>query len=678
VNAVPDSKHDHFTGLPEAARDRVQWLCRLLQPLLEVNGGHHKLCVHLAAGTDMSGSTLYGIWRKYVASGYNLQALVDKRRTSEDWQRKTNATIGLPDAFVTFWKTEVEKNQRAARPVHRLLCLRYKRWAAGDYSQAVPGYPHCPPPYRRTGLPHGWTYSNLIRVQPSKIELQASRQGRSAALELIAGVATTRVGSRPFSEIQFDDMWHDFLVTVARQGQPCRLLEFGCMDRHSGFIFPPGLKPRLKNQASGKQEQLNGRDFTLFVINFLIDYGWHPEGTKFNVENGTAAISRELEDKLLFWSRGLVTIMRSGMSGSPAYKGGYSERAKGNYKVKAVKEGAGKMIHNQLAHLPGQVGMNRDNLPAENDGRVKETRGLLALTAALPELAAKLQMGHLPLAEAVQAVNGANAILNNRTDHQIEGWEELGYMVEEFCASPEMGGWTNLNDALAQLPEGRRELVKVQLELNPDLVRRRKLSPREVLEPCLTGLIRLPDAAIPDLLGKAYGEVKTVARGTVQFTRPEFSSPLRYRATYLDLDGYRRRIDEGDKVLCHLNPWKPEWLYLSCAATGRFLGKAERDTAIQREDLDALHHRMGKVQGEYKDAIRDSAHRQGLDRLPGISLNTRILREHNAPTARDRALSAAEFQGEDLLSEADLPDVAAGDYAPEEAHMAFDPADMLD
>lgn len=671
--SIPPEDYREFSGLPQAARDRIHWL---LQCMRSIAGSKAKTttCKQIAKDAGKDFNTIYCPWRRYRDSG-DWRQLLDKRRTPEFWVRDDAKVIELPAAFIDYWKSQCELFQRAFKPAHRQLIADWKAWKRGNLTKAIPGFDRCPPAAAGSAVPKGWTYSNLLNHVPTDIEVAAARQGRTAALKLVAGVSTTRVGSYPFAEIQFDDMWHDFEVNVPGRLKSCRLLEFGAIEAFTTYLFRPGLKPRLHNMETGKAEILNGRDFHLYLVNWLLDYGWHPSGTVFNVENATASIDRRFEQKLLTWSNGLLTTKRAGMSGAPAVVGGWAERAKGNPNAKALKEGMGKLIHNQLSNLPGQIGMNRDNLPASFEGRRKDNEMLLALAAQVPALAGKLQLGFLDLKDAVYAINEVYDLLNFRTDHDIEGWEECGMIIDKIRFSKHSDDWYPADQALDLLEPHERTALSLALKIDPTLRRRFKLSPGEGLLAHQERLIKLPHEAVPDLLGDAYGEVLPVKDGLIKFKRAELgSAPLRFKPIYQDADGFRRRIENGSEVLCHLNPWKPDWLYLSDAKSHRFLGRTKRDLSVTRGDVEAINAMHGAAQRDYKDAVAETAMRQGVSRIPYLKANTAVLRNVNKPTDRDRALGSASFDSGELLdAQEELETAGVIDAA-----CAFDPADLLD
>lgn len=670
---IPLEDAAEFARLPQATRDRVSWLLDIMKCVAAAGRGKTVAVCQEIAGACVPPkhfNSIYQPWQRFAKSG-DWRHLMDKRKTPEFWIRDESHRIELPHEFIQFWKGLVESNDRKAKPVHARLVLQWKRWRNGDLTQAIPGYDRCPPAAAGSRIPRGWNYSNLLNHMPNDVELAAARKGRTAAKKLVAGVITTRVGCYPFKEIQFDDMWHNFLVNVAGYKRAYRLLEFGCLDHFSTFIFKPGLKPRLPDMETGKMKQLNGRDFHLYLVNWLLDYGVHPDGTTFNVENGTASISKDFERKLLMWFNGRLIVQRAGMSGAPAFGGGWKERAKGNPNAKALKEGMGNLIQNGLGHIIGQTGMNRDDCPGILTGMTAENEMLLALADAVPALRDKLQLGFLDLSEAVFAVNEAYDMINFRTEHEIEGWEDCNLIIQEFCANRNTDTWIALDDAVSGLEDHERQLMGLALRRDPSLIRPRKLSPGEVILAHKERLIKPPHEAVPDLLGPEYGKIREATGGRVSFVYPGLGK-LRYKATYQDADGFLRRVENGTAILTHFNPWKPEFLYLSDAKTGRFLGRAARDLAPTHGDVEAIHRAHGEAERDFKDAIRETAMRHGIKRLPGIKLNTAAIRQAAGPTARDRDLSEANFDTSAMLDPEPEADFVA---APAAAY--FDPADLL-
>lgn len=69
---------------------------------------------------------------------------------------KTKPTLPLP--FVKWLHYCFLQNRHVSvRRMHRAVILRWILWQDGNPTNAIPGYPTCPPesPY---GFPSGWTY----------------------------------------------------------------------------------------------------------------------------------------------------------------------------------------------------------------------------------------------------------------------------------------------------------------------------------------------------------------------------------------------------------------------------------------------------------------------------------------------------------------------------------------
>lgn len=665
--SIPVQDAREFAGLPGKTRDRIHWLLSVMR---YVAGASSKTqaCHEVATDAEKHFNSIYGVWLRFKKSG-DWRDLVDRRHTSEFWKRDDSKRIDLPHDFVQEWKLRCEDNDRAMRAAHRKLVSDWKAWKRGDLTKRIPGYAKCPDAVAGSPLPYGWTYRNLLNYQPTDVELVAARKGRVEAKKLLPGVRTTRVGSYPFAEIQFDDMWHGFKVNVAGYKKSYRLLEFGAVDTFSTLIFKPGLKPRVEDMETGKMKALNERDFHLFAVNWLLDFGIHPDGTILNAENGTARFSKAFQERLLSIYGDKVTFVTGGMSGAPALPGGWRERAKGNPNAKALKEGLGKLIQNSLGHIPGQVGMHYLDAPAGLTGRDQENELLLAIAAAVPGIRKQLSLGFLDLEDAVHAVNETYDLLNFRSDHEMEGWAECGLIVDEIRFSKESDDWRSLEETLEKCDTHERFMLAQAIKLDPSLKRPRRLSPGEVILAHRERLIKPPESSIPDLLGDAYGEVKEVQGGIIHFSRPELGK-LRFHAVYQDAGGFRRRVENGTEILAHLNPWKPDFLYLSEARSRRYLGRAAIDRRPTRGDIDAIHARHGAAERDYKDALLEVARRHGLKRIPHLKQNTKALREAAGPSARDRSLAAAGFDASELLETSEMP-------ASAESSVLFDPADLI-
>lgn len=630
---VPPEDGWEFVAIRATARDRAAQLFAIAQSVHAAPKNQRTTTYQrCAAELGCSFNTLYAPISQFLKSR-DWRCLIDRRLAGSDfWLTKNNH--GLPADFLRFWRGLVLDNQRAAKAPYDALMLQLKRWRAGDATAAIPGF--ITPPLNAKGCKHPqkMSYRDLLRVKPSDIEETAARNGRSAAMKLLPAIFTTRKGGWACMEYQFDDMYHDF--DVIHNMQICRLLEFNAIEYYSGFVFNPGLRPRIQI-ASSKHQELNEREFRLYAINFLATYGWSPRGTTLQAERGTAAF-RWLAPKLVHWSGGLLKVPLPGMSGAPAIVGGYSERAKGNPNAKALKEGMGKIIHNRLASLPGQLGMNPDDKPSSSFGRDKEARDLLALQQHLSQ---PLHLTHLTFDQAAYEVVSAYMEINRRTEHAMEGWIEEGLYTQEYLADPYNDTWIDLST----LPDVNRQALRIIAQANPHSLRPRKLSPHEVISPALEHNIRLSPEAEADCLYEDARRSVTVTAGHLAFEDKDCFGPgtFRYIAEYQDRCGFNRTLPNDSQIQLVINPFNPERGFLFTLQAA-YLGIVKRDHSIQRADRDAIQRKIGQKERIFKDHMLAASVHTGLKREHQLTDNARIIRdEFRFPAATPPAPAAGAY-----------------------------------
>jgi hypothetical protein len=574
--------------------------------------------------------------------------LIDRRAAGSKFWHTQHPTTH-PQEFIKYWQGLVLDNQRAAAPAYAKLIDQLRKWRAGDQDSAIPGFIVPPPNAKGRKHPRKWSYKNLLRIQPEELDLIAARNGRAAAMKLMPHILTTRKGGWPCMEYQFDDMWHDF--EVIHNMQICRLLEFNAIDYYSGFIFNPGLKPRFKN-ADGTNESLTEKQFRLWSVQMLATTGWSPRGTTLQGERGTAAF-RALAPKLKHWSGGLLKIPLPGMSGAPAFVGGWNELAKGNPNAKALKEGMGKIIHNRLASLPGQVGMNPKDKPASSTGRDKEAEQLIALQR---HIATPLHHTHLTFEQGAFEVVKTYMEINRRTEHEMEGWLEEGLFTQEYCADPTNDIWINIGE----LPDESRQAITIISASNPQFLRPRKLSPLEVISPALPHNIRLSPEAEADCLYEDCRRDCGVTNGKFSFEDKDYGvGKFRYIAEYKDRNGFTRLLPNDSEAQLVINPFNPERGFVY-DMRGSYLGIVRRDHSVMRSDVDALHRKIGDKERRYKDAKLGSeiilaGKREGQmthnTRAMLDSLEQNVLIKHGLAQPTN---TSAEFSMDEEYSSADL------------------------
>jgi hypothetical protein len=564
--AIPDRDTGEFCRLPAEVRQDIR---RLLTTFERIHVAENKITACKVQAITFQGRRGFSpssLYRKYYAylSGWNWREIMDKAKAGPDYWALAEA-VGLSFEFLEYWRQLCQENQRKCRPAWRKLIRQWQAWFAGDRKSAIAGYDRCPGPDPATGRPRGWEYSNLMRHKPTKFELKAARQGRSAAAEHRPLVFTTRAELRVGQYYVFDDFWHDFKVRVLGQHHAQRLLQFHALDLFSACNFARGYKPVLENEMTGAQERLKEAEMVFLVTHVLETFGYRDSGTVLVVEHGTAAIRADLEAKIADLTGDKVKVERSGMEGASAFAGMYAGRSKGNYRFKAALESLGNLIHNETAdirQIPGQTGSNaRLNCPEELHGREREHDALVRAMAALPpERAALLRLPFLEFGEAVWISNAIHDRINDRTEHELEGWLEAGLTAKEWRMAPDQL-WLSAQQLLG-LPVEQRQAIESYITSQPALTNVRKLSPAEVFAQGRDRLTRLsaPKAAL--LLyecGAGFGVLDpheaTVADRLIEFEDKALGpGPHRYLADVRLPGRPVQPLPEGEKFLALVNP----------------------------------------------------------------------------------------------------------------------------
>lgn len=611
---VPQEEAIEFLQIRPAARRTAEQLFEIACRIHHTEKGKTQIYHTAARELGVAFNTIYLPVSNFLKTG-DWRTLINRRSAGKKYWIHTTHTEHPPE-FRNFWCDLVESNQRCAAAAYPILMNRLRRWRKGDPTAAIPGFPAPPPNTGKCKHPRKMSLRDLMRINPSKLETLAARNGRTAALKLIPSIFTSRKGGWPCMEYQFDDMWHDF--EAIHGTQICRILEFNAVEFYSGFLFPPGLRPRILNE-SGKHESLTEKEFRLWAIHLLATVGWSPRGTTLQGERGTAAF-RHLAPKLIHWSNGLLKTPLPGMSGTPAFIGGWAERAKGNPNAKALKEGMGKIIHNSLAHLPGQVGMNPQDKPASSFGRDKEARDLIRLQT---HLTTDLTLTHLTFDQAAFAIYQKYDQINKRTQHAIEGYIEEGLFTQEYLADPANDTWIDIGT----LPEIHRQALAIIAAAHPEHLRPRLLSPWEVLTPHLPNNIRLTPEAEADCLYEDTRRNIFVKNGHITFQDATLGpGKFRYIAEYQDPNGFHRSLPHESEIQFVMNPFNPERAFLF-TLKGTYLGIVKRDHDILRADVDALHRKIGEKERRYKDAKLAAEVRHGLKRESTLTQNAAAILE---------------------------------------------------
>ncbi|KAF0093451.1 MAG: hypothetical protein E1N59_2852 [Puniceicoccaceae bacterium 5H] len=629
-------EREDYARLPDAPRraldllvEQLRLVDSYLQPAVQAARGLHSprksYARSLSAACKLVGGyegvhpkKLERNYRAYIDSGFNWKQLVDRRHVPAWW--KTDNYPQLAPEFLEHWRGLCERNQRSSRRAHAKLLSDLTAWRRG-HGEPIPGYNRPPANHPNTNHPRGWSYRNLLNHAPEALELAAARQGRDAAKKLLPTVRTTRVELYCFAEIQFDDMWHDFEVNVLGTGERSsrRLLEFGAVDVFSSLIFPPALKPRLRSLDDGKMKALNEADFRFYLAHFLTQFGYSPRGTILNMEHGTTTLREEHIQALALATDGLVMVRKGGIhhSDRAAFLGAHGGRRKGNFRTKALKEGLGRLIHAELAALPGQVGQSADLMPSEYHGRARDNELLLAITQLFPQVAKDLAYGFLDFPQASRAIHECYARINESRDRTLEGWEEAGLVKKEFRLNPLADEWMPV-EVLDTYPAPQRERIVEMVAADPIFRRVRPMTSAEVMQEKRGELIKLPISALPGLLGRDLGQVRSVRSATFEFKlAPEDPAPTQWLAEIKDQYGFPTRLTEGREYMVFANPFDPARLAVCDKDSGAYLGFCKRWDKVSRADTDAIYRQHAELEELYADAVRGVAVRANLSPAEG-------------------------------------------------------------
>lgn len=605
----PEAMKKFFSETPEVRlsvsesnRARIAVLEPVMEELLAFPRGCGKMvfwqevaqrlavCYRPDSGADcLSVKRLQVIFAKWKREGWRALCLNYKPRGNEEF---------LPEAFIQFWKGLVLQYGvgRSVAQAHQELVRRYNAWRKGDATQAMPGFPECPPRVAGTDLPLGWSYANLKRKKflPSKAENTAAKVGMNAARDFKAPVCVKRA-VEPGMVYQFDDMWHDHVASYRGLAAPVIPLEFTCLDESSGCRVLYGVRPR-RPRKDGTNEQLQGSEMAILLATLLTDVGYHRDGCVLKIENGTATVSAEQEAVLTQISGGKIRVERGAMLAGSAWDGGFAGQARGNFKHKAHLESSHSLVHNAMSHLPGYRGNNR-NVPEDTQGLMKARERLYNKLekAGLPqEVIDGLSAGECSWDEFTARYAEVIERLNRRTNHNLCDWEER--RIGEFRI--------DTNHEWMPVTAGTSREILELVSADENLFRTRKMSPREVWNAGLPNLVKADFREAALLCRKWWVSVKVSERHTIEFKEPYDGMRLKFYARIRSAQSVISLLP-GTAVWAFFNPAWRERGVLLYDETGRFLGcSIDEIERIAATDEAKIRKAIGVAEGSFRENLR--------------------------------------------------------------------------
>lgn len=532
-------------------------------------------------------------------------------------------------------------------------------WAAERPFCAAPA--ECPLDW----TPAGASYANLMaaaNADPAfRFSLAAARRGRKAAHRYIVPVLTTRVGLPVLAKVEYDDVWHN--VDIMLGAKVCQPLEFAGYDVASGFKCSSLMKPRFE-RADGVRDNLKERQFRFLFAYDHIVRGFHRDGIEDVVEHGTTAIRQGVERqiKAIPGMGSLITIRRSGILSEQVHAGLFIGNGGGNFRMKALCEGAHNILHNREAHLEGNRGRDAERMHESRAALVKYEERLMAAAARLPEeFALRLESGLMTFEEYAAAFKRIEDALMDDPEHSLEGWD--GKVVREWRLAPDSNDWRTDAELMAigrDDPDGARAIAAV-IGRDPRLRRTRAMSRREAYLEGVSGgdIVRVDEWYLPHFMDIEKDAVEVTVRDNgligirdrMLYGRDE----LLFRAEVRNHAGWNQPLAPGRKALALHNPMMPGRLWLVDSADGHTLGICPQYARAAAYDRHAIEVAMGEqakdlaakvlpVRGRHQQAAEDRARR--------MATNLRVMKEaaaagaaaHSAPTGA--AATADELIGE--------------------------------
>lgn len=626
-----------------------EWEMLSLEIRTEVRAWVHQLSNH--PGRDVTrwlkgvardmGVSYPSARRKYDAlrnSGGDWTLLIDKRKLQVGCHLLDGTSSPAFRAYLVLLVGTYKRNNAAA---FREL---KQRWIGRR--EIIPGYEAWP---NWPSIPAGWHKRNLARIvaeETNAARLRSIRVGTSSKTNIfLPHVYTTRVGLWPGAVIQLDDVWHDNYVTLGAKREVVRVLELGALDLFSAHRFQWGAKPRRRRE-NGTWESLAGKDMRLFTAGMFHRHGYAPQGTMLMSEHNTAKVSEDIARILYDATHGMIRVDYQPIEGKQAALNGFwSGTEGGNFRAKACLESTHNLIHNDLGNLLGQTGSNSSGIkgPVTTDRIVSYVNRIVA--DVLKKFPDRIHLLRLPLLDFHTQflpflMDYYEYGLARRTDHELEGWNELNHVITEYTALPGSDAWMDESQFL-QLDPDSQIIIGNNARRDPaKWTQRRKLSPLEVWN-------RRPDfnhlrpATLCDIIGRDMAREATAFKGFVEFADQEISPDvLIYKARFCSGPRRGNEIPHGEKVLLFANPFDDNTAMV-LDAKGIYQGELAKYKKVLPVDTQAFGSRapfesrpeirsqsLKKAAGEKHARIADILEPDRINHREEVR-EARDLREHN-------------------------------------------------
>jgi hypothetical protein len=479
-------------------------------------------------------------------------------------------------------------------------------------------------------------------------------------------ILSTRAGTEIGQYTIIDDEKQDFKVVGF--GQTCELWGYHALDLCAGKNLVRGFKPALRGEDDVKQH-LREREVIFLLVSKYTTIGYRAAGETIICEKSAATV-REREEAIIRDFGLPIKVQRGPAGGGPGIDALFTGPGGGNPRWKAPLESWFNLLRNRAAGLlefPGQTGSYSSGLPSPEGlpGLERDALAILRLAKYLPEeRISRLRMGMLNFIEAIARLHDLIELINLRTDHNLEGWRDLGNFIVEWRPSRLMP-WMP-EEKLLSLANGEAAAVSAVLAHDPGLKRERPLSPTEAYDRASATVVfkKMPLAVAATMMAEIEGvESRPVKNGLLSIECPELDpeEPLHYGLVRRDGRGTEEPLRTDEKYLTRVNHVDPShvWLY---GAAGEFKGVAKRCPRVKRDDPEALHRAWAAKRQYLAPQIADARQLAGAVTRAAIARDTNnaeVLNTRKPLTASEKE-SAAFVKAEGREAAEDILAPAGG------------------
>lgn len=583
LRLIPERDLAEFTGMNDPAQagvlQKLGWIHRIKNAR---RGTKQSIVKAAAAALRVAPSAVNRYLGDYKRQGW--RGLRDERLAGL-------GSKGLSPLFKSFIAGLFDQHQREyddGAEVHRKLIDRWQTWRrTGDYAFAIPGYNSPPAADPSTGIPHGWSYDNILRLRPKAPARAMAKHGAKSAASHLPPVLTTRVGSavhsrRLYDDQDLDNLLQDGVLAISGLADTMRPVSFNSLDFYTAAHLSHHLRAIAKDPETSKNKTLTGMEFVWFVIRDLQTWGYRTDelGTELIFEHGTANTwrSKELqtfqghgsfEDAINAITGGHCFINRSGKFEGPLFAElCFKPQGTGNFKFKTWLESAFRLLRTYMQALPGPIGSHqRINGKDELYGIKQEERKLLKAISEVVDpqtqvlLAASLEHELLDLQTFHELVNSVYRAVNARSSHVLEGWSRCGFTVPLWRLNENSENWFTQEELQSIEDPMEKQIILRRINANRDqLTKVDKLPPVEALaietKRDAAHIAKLPDHVVGLVLPRQWAQAKRVGKNHC-FT---LANPLwpdtqdTYVASW-DERGAQVTLDIGKDLLVYHNPF---------------------------------------------------------------------------------------------------------------------------